>query len=300
LLARSRERLFSIRVQRPRPHLDDKIIAAWNGLMVSAYARGGQVLHELRYLENATRAAKFIRSQLWENSKRILFRSYRQGRGTVEGFADDYSFVIQGLLDLYETSFDVQWLKFAVELQETQDRMFFDQGTGGYFSTSGGDKSVFLRLKDDNDSAEPAASSVAALNLLRLAQIRNNAEWRQRAEKTINAFHATVSSFASAIPQMLVALDYSLNKPRQIVIAGKPDAPETQALLAEVRRHFLPNTVVLLADGAEGQAYLGENNEAIRAMSMIDGKPAAYVCENFTCKAPVKEPKALSQLLATR
>ena len=300
LLARSRERLFSIRVRRPRPHLDDKIIAAWNGLMISAYARGAQVLHEPRYLEHATRAAKFIRSQLWENSKRILFRSYRQGRGTVEGFADDYSFVIQGLLDLYEASFEVEWLKFAVELQETQDRLFFDQGTGGYFSTSGDDKSVFLRLKDDNDGAEPAASSVAALNLLRLAQIRNTAEWRQRAEKTINAFHATVSSFASAMPQMLVALDYSLSKPRQIVIAGKPDAPETQALLAEVRRHFLPSTVVLLADGAEGQAYLGENNEAIRAMSMIDGKPAAYVCENFTCKAPMTEAKALSQLLATR
>jgi len=300
LLARSRERLFSIRVRRPRPHLDDKIIAAWNGLMISAYARGAQVLHEPRYLEHATRAAKFIRSQLWENSKRILFRSYRQGRGTVEGFADDYSFVIQGLLDLYEASFEVEWLKFAVELQETQDRLFFDQGTGGYFSTSGDDKSVFLRLKDDNDGAEPAASSVAALNLLRLAQIRNTAEWRQRAEKTINAFHATVSSFASAMPQMLVALDYSLSKPRQIVVAGKPDAPETQALLAEVRRHFLPSTVVLLADGAEGQAYLGENNEAIRAMSMIDGKPAAYVCENFTCKAPMTEAKALSQLLATR
>ena len=130
--------------------------------MISAYARGAQVLHEPRYLENATRAAKFIRSQLWENSKRILFRSYRQGRGTVEGFADDYSFVIQGLLDLYEASFEVEWLKFAVELQETQDRLFFDQGTGGYFSTSGDDKSVFLRLKDDNDGAEPAASSVAA------------------------------------------------------------------------------------------------------------------------------------------
>ena len=300
LLARSRELLFSIRAQRPRPHLDDKIIAAWNGLMISAYARGGQLLHEPRYLENATKAAKFIRAQLWDNSRKVLFRSYRQGRSTVAGFADDYSFVIQGLLDLYEASFDVEWLKFAVELQETQDRMFLDQGNGGYYSTSGDDKSVFLRLKDDNDGAEPAASSVAALNLLRLAQIRNTVEWRQRAEKTINAFHAAVSSFPSAVPQMLVALDYSLSKPRQIVVAGKPDTPETQALLAEVRRHFLPNTVVLLADGAEGQAYLGENNEAMRAMSMIDGKSAAYVCENFTCKAPVTEPKALSQLLSTR
>jgi len=257
LLARSREILFSLRTKRPRPHLDDKIIAAWNGLMISALARGAQVLHERRYLESATRAARFIRTQLWEDSKRILFRSYRQGRSQVEGFADDYSFVIQGLLDLYEASFDIEWLKFAIELQGTEDRLFLDQKNGGYFSTSGDDKTVFLRLKDDNDGAEPAASSVAALNLARLAQIRNDAEWRQLAEKTINAFHATLSSFPSAMPQMLVALDYNLSKPRQIVIAGKNEAPETQALLAEVRRHFLANTIVLLADGAAGQTYLG-------------------------------------------
>jgi uncharacterized protein YyaL (SSP411 family) len=297
-LRRSRETLFAIRAKRPRPHLDDKIIAAWNGLMISAYARGAEVLHEPRYLESATRAAKFIRTQLWENSRKILFRSYREGRGNVEGFADDYAFVINGLLDLYQASFDVEWLKFAIELQETQDRLFYDEKSGGYFSTSGKDKSVFLRMKDDNDGAEPAASSIAAINLLRLAQIRDNKEWRERVGKTIEAFHATVSSFPSAMPQMLVALDYSLSKPRQVVIAGKIDAPATQALLAEVHRHFLPNTIALLADEGEGQRYLGEKVEVIRAMSPLDGKPAAYVCENFTCKAPVTDPKALCELLS--
>jgi uncharacterized protein YyaL (SSP411 family) len=297
-LRRSRETLFAIRTKRPRPHLDDKIIAAWNGLMISAYARGAEVLHEPRYLESATRAAKFIRTQLWENSRKILFRSYREGRGNVEGFADDYAFVINGLLDLYQASFDVEWLKFAIELQETQDRLFYDEKSGGYFSTSGKDKSVFLRMKDDNDGAEPAASSIAAINLLRLAQIRDNEEWQERAGKTIEAFHATVSSFPSAMPQLLVALDYSLSKPRQVVIAGKIDAPGTQALLAEVQRHFLPNTIVLLADGSEDQRYLGEKVEAIRAMSPIDGKPGAYVCEDFTCKAPVTDPQALRELLS--
>ncbi|HAK07104.1 MAG TPA: thioredoxin domain-containing protein, partial [Spartobacteria bacterium] len=197
-------------------------------------------------------------------------------------------------------SFDVEWLKFATELQETQDRLFFDEKNGGYFSTSGKDSSVPLRMKDDNDSAEPAASSVAAVNLLRLAQFRDDKELQDRAKKTIDAFSATLSHFASAMPQMLVALDYSLGKPRQIVIAGKPEAAATKALLAEVHRHFLPNKILLLADGAEGQKYLGEKNEAIRAMSMVDGKPAAYVCENFTCKAPVTDPKALDELLSTR
>jgi uncharacterized protein YyaL (SSP411 family) len=298
-LARSREKLLSIRAKRPRPQLDDKIIASWNGLMISAYARAAQVLNEPRYLESAMCAAKILRTQLYDDSHKTLFRNYRGGRSEVEGFADDYAFVIQGLLDLYEASFDVGWLRFAIELQETQDRLFLDDKSGGYFSTSGRDKSVVLRMKDDNDSAEPAASSVAALNLLRLAQFRDDKQMEEQGKKTINAFSATLSRFPSAMPQMLVALDFSLNKPRQIVVAGKPDAPETKALLAQVHRLFLPNKILLLADGAEGQKYLGEKNAAIRAMSMVDGKSAAYVCENFTCKAPVTDPAELRKLLAS-
>ncbi|HEU5247330.1 MAG TPA: thioredoxin domain-containing protein [Candidatus Udaeobacter sp.] len=297
LLAQCREELFSTRAKRPRPHLDDKIITAWNGLMISAYARAAQVIDERRYLEIATRAAKFLRTNLYEEKSKLLYRNYRGGRSDIEGFADDYAFVIQGLLDLYEVSFDVEWLKFAIQLQETQDRLFLDEKNGGYFSTSGKDESVFLRMKDDNDGAEPAASSVAALNLLRLAQFRDDKQMVERARKTIDAFTTTLSHFPSAMPQMLVALDYSLSKPRQIVIAGKKDTPETKALLGEVNQHFLPKTVLFLADGAEGQKYLGERSEAIRAMSPIDGKPAAYVCENFTCKAPVTEPKQLAELL---
>src|SRR5207249_3001970 len=237
-------------------------IAAWNGLMISAYARAAQVLDEPRYFESATRAANFVRAHLWDDSKKTFYRSYREGRGDVEGFADDYAFVIQGLLDLYEASFDVEWLKLATELQETEDRLFFDEKNGGYFSTSGNDQSVFLRIKDDNDGAEPAASSVAALNLLRLSQIRNDQSMSERARKTIGALATTLSHFPSAMPQMLVVLDYSLSKPRQIVISGKKDAPDTKALLNEVHRHFLPKTILLLADGGEGQKYLGEKNEA--------------------------------------
>ena len=298
LLTQSREKLFSIRTQRPRPHLDDKIIAAWNGLMISAYARAAQVLENPRYLEIATRTAKFLRTNLYEEKSKLLYRNYRGGRSDIEGFADDYAFIIQGLLDLYEASFDVEWLKFAVELQETQDRFFFDEKNDGYFSTSGKDESVFLRMKDDNDGAEPAASSVAALNLLRLSQFRDDKAMAERARKTIDAFATTLSHFPSAMPQMLVALDAASSKPRQIVIAGKREVPETKALLREVNRHFLPKTILVLADGAEGQKYLGEKNEAIGAMSPIDGKSAAYVCENFTCKAPVTDPRELAALLS--
>jgi uncharacterized protein len=296
-LERSRDKLSAIRAKRPRPHLDDKIIAAWNGLMISAYARAAQALDEPRYLETATRAANFIRAHLWDDAHKTLFRSYRDGRSLVEGFADDYAFVVQGLLDLYEASFDVEWLKFARQLEETQGRLFFDEKNGGYFTTSGKDASVLLRMKDDNDSAEPAASSIAALNLLRLSQIYDDKQLEHRARKTIDGFATTLSHFPSAMPQMLVALDFSSSKPRQIVIVGKKDAPETKALLKEVHRHFLPKTILVLADGAEGQKYLGKRNEAIRAMSMVNGKPAAYVCENLTCKAPVTDPTQLADLL---
>src|SRR5207237_7626715 len=227
------------------------------------------------------------------------YRNYRGGRSDIEGFADDYAFVIQGLVELYEASFDVEWLKFAVQLQETQDRLFFDEKNGCYFSTSGKDESVFLRMKDDNDGAEPSASSIAALNLLRLSQFRDDpaAAGAERARKTIDAFTTTLSHFPSAMPQMLVALDYSLAKPKQIVIAGKSDAPETKALLKEVHHHFLANKILILADGGEGQRFFGENNKAIAGMSPIDGKAAAYVCENFSCKAPMTDPKALRELL---
>jgi uncharacterized protein YyaL (SSP411 family) len=300
LLKEARKILFALRGKRPRPHLDDKIITAWNGLMISAYARGAQVLGDSSYLESATRAANFIRANLYDAHGKMLVRNYRGGKSEIEGFAEDYAFFIQGLLDLYEASFDTSWLKLAIDLQETQDRLFLDAKNGGYFSTTGKDKSVLFRAKEDNDGAEPSANSVAARNLLRLAQIRDSKEARDHAEKTINAFAPILNRVPSAMPQMLVALDSSLTKPRQIVIAGEKAAAETGKLLEEVRRHYLPDTILLLADEGEGRKFLGEKLEAIRAMKKVDGKAAAYVCENFTCKAPVTDAKALRELLSSR
>jgi uncharacterized protein YyaL (SSP411 family) len=299
LLTSAGETLFAVRAKRPRPHLDDKIITAWNGLMISAFARAAQVLGDAAYLETATGAAKFLRSQLYDPSRKVLFRNYREGRSAIEGFADDYAFLIQALLDLYEASFDIARLRWAIELQETQDRLFFDEERGGYFSGAGNDPSILLRLKEDNDSAEPAASSISALNLLRLAQIRNEQRFYERAEKTIDAFAPQIGHFPSAMPQMLVALDLSLSTPRQIVVAGERDSADTRALIAEVHRHFVPNKVLLFADGGERQRYLEEKLEALRGMKPIDGKPAVYVCENFTCKAPVTEAGSLRELLSS-
>ena len=238
--------------------------------MISAFARGAQVLDDASYLTAAEDAARCLRTHLFDESRQTLVRNYRQGRSAVEGFADDYAFVIQGLLDLYEASFKVEWLKFALELQETQDRLFYDAKSGGYFSGTGNDPSILLRMKEDNDGAEPAPSSVAALNLLRLAQVRGDQSYRERAERSIAAFSAILTRVPSAMPQMLVALDYSLSKPRQIVIAGEREAAATRALVNEVHRHYLPNKILLLAEGGESGAFLGgetgsrARNEAAR------------------------------------
>ncbi len=297
-LQKSGEILFRIREKRPRPHLDDKIITAWNGLTISAFARGAQLTDDPTYLKSANRAAEFIRANLYDESSKTLVRNYREGKGAVAGFAEDYAFVIQGLLDLYEAGFEVRWLKFAVELQETQDRLFLDKKNGGYFSTTGDDKSVLLRMKEDNDGAEPSPNSIAALNLLRLAQLRDSKADKERGEQTMNAFAPVLNRAPMALPQMLVALDYSLGKPRQIVIAGDKDKPDTKELLREVRRHYLPDSILILADEGEGQKFLGEKLEAVREMKRIDGKAAGYVCENFTCQAPVTEVSKLKKLLS--
>jgi uncharacterized protein YyaL (SSP411 family) len=296
-LGQSSMQLLAIRQKRPRPHLDDKIITAWNGLMISAYARAAQVFGDGQFLTAATKAAGFLRQKLYRESEQTLLRSYRGGPAEILGFADDYAFYIQSLIDLYEASFDVQWLRLAEQLQATQDRLFWDETNGGYFTSTGKDASILLRMKEDNDNAEPAPSSVAALNLFRLAQIRNAPEMRERAEETIAAFGRALQHYPTALPQLLVALDFGLTKPRQIIIAGRSDGADTRALLAEVRQHYLPDTIVLLADGSEGQQYLQEKLEEIREMKPGAGKAAAYVCENFTCHSPVTSPEELAKLL---
>ena len=292
-----RAALLELRAKRPRPHLDDKIITAWNGLMISAFARAAQLLGDPAYLETATRAAEFVREKLCDTKAHTLRRSYRGGPAGVAGFAEDYAFYIQGLLDLYEASFDTQWLELAEQLQTTQDRLFWDGQNGGYFTSTGDDPNIVIRMKEDNDNAEPAASSIAARNLLRLGQIRDAKEWRRRGQKTIEAFSAALNHFPSALPQMLVALDFSLTKPKQIIIAGESGATDTRELLDEVRRHYLPNTIVLLADGGAGQNFLAAKLEEVKAMKPIDGKAAAYVCENFSCKAPVTTREELRKFL---
>ena len=298
LLADARRRLGDIRARRPRPHLDDKAITAWNGLMISAFARAAQVLDEPRYAAAAERAAAFAGEHLFDPATGTLARRHRAGETAIDGFADDYASLVQGLLDLYETTFNVAHLAWAIALQTHLDEQFRDGEGGGYFSTTGNDPSVLLRMKEDYDGAEPSPNSVAALNLLRLSQMTDDPPLREMAARTFAVFGERLQEAPSALPQMLAAIAYHLDKPRQIIIAGKPGAADTRAMLRVVHASFIPNKIVLLADGGTGQEILGGHIDFINSVSMIDGKATAYICEDYSCLLPTSDLNAVAEMLA--
>lgn len=291
-LAQSRRILLERRAQRPRPHLDDKIITAWNGLALSAFARAAEVLHDAAYLECAERLAAFLKKHLWQDGR--LLRSYRQGPSAIAGFTADYAFLIQGLLDLYEAGGNIQWLQWAAELQQTQDSLFYDAEHGGYWSAEEGDSSRLLRLKEDNDGAEPSPNSVAMLNALRLGHMLDDPALRTRAEETLRVFSAQLRT-PLAMPLLFVALDYTLSPPLQIVLAG--DYAATDPLRRELHAHFIPRKTILFADSGAGQAWLAQRVPFIQSATGVDGAPTAYLCENFTCRQPVTTVEALRRAL---
>jgi len=297
ILADACQKLFAIRARRPRPYLDDKTITAWNGLMISAFARACQVLDDTQYLSAAVKSAQFIKTNLQDAKTGKLKRRYRDGEGSIDGYADDYAFLIQGLLDLYETSFDTNDLSWAFNLQERQNDLFWDNEHAGYFTTSGHDPNILLRMKGDYDGAEPSPNSVAALNLFRLSHALNEKSFREMGERTLAAFGNHLQQVPSAMPQIMVALDFSLAKTKQIVITGKLANADTQTMLRMVHKNFISNKIVLLADGTEGQAFLGKHLEFIRAVEARGGQATAFVCEDFTCQSPTTDPNTLLQQL---
>ncbi len=303
VLVSSLEKLRAVRAQRPRPHLDDKIITAWNGLMISALARGAvstaECLADKRefYRDAAVRAAEFIQRELYDEARGILYRCHREGRGANEGFAEDYAYFIGGLLDLYEATFDVRWLQWAERLQRTMDALFWDEAGGGYFNSRADDVSIVLRLKEDYDGAEPSPNSVAAANLLRLAAIFHDDALRSRARRTIEALRGQWAKTPQALPELLCAVERALDVPCQVVIAGDPQKADFQGLAATVIGRFGPRRAVLAADGGEGQRWLAERAPWLAEMRPVDGRAAAYVCVGQTCQAPVSTPELLRGLL---
>ena len=298
-LGRVREKLFEARARRPRPHLDDKILTAWNGLMIAALARAARVLpdspHRQDYLRAAARAATFIQRTLWRDGR--LLRRYRDGDAAIDAYAEDYAYLIWGLLELFQASGEAAWLRWAIELQGRQDELFWDAADGGWFSTTGTDPSVLLRLKEDYDGAEPAAGSVSALNVLTLAHLLGDDNYRQKAERTLARYGPRVGAAGRVIPMMLCALSQFHAPSMQIVVVGGRNAGAVHELEREIAAHYRPFAVHVPVDPD------ADHDDLKLILPFVDGMKAhgggaVYVCREFTCRQPVSAPDALrSELL---
>ncbi|XP_078444935.1 catalytics isoform X2 [Wolffia australiana] len=317
-----RKKLFDARLRRPKPHLDDKVIVSWNGLAISAFARASKVIkneggeafyfpvvgcNPSEYLDTAERAASFIRTQLYNEKSHRLTHSFRNGPSKAPGFLDDYAFLIAGLLDLYEFGGNIKWLKWAVDLQATQDELFLDTEGGAYFNTGGEDPSVLLRVKEDYDGAEPSGNSVSAINLIRFSSLFSNSksdEYHQKAEHLMAVFEDRLKERSIALPLMCCAADMlAVSSQKQVVIAGSNASAEFQDMISTIFSSYDPNRRVIQIDpnNKEEMEFWEEVNSSIAAMaksSLLVHRPVvAHVCENFVCRAPVSSPQALHDLL---
>ena len=296
-LEEAKAKLLELRAHRVRPHLDDKILTAWNALMISAFAQAAAVFDDDRYRKAARSAANFIAKTMYDPASGTLLRRYRDGDAAIPGFLDDYAFFIAALLDLYEADFDPAHLELAISLAAEMRRRFEDPAAGGFFSTEAGDANLVLRMKDDYDGAEPSGNSMALLDLLRLAHMTDRAEFHEAAERTFEYLGRKISSQPVALPQALVALDYTLARRREIVIAGARDNDATRDLLRAVHDRFLPHAVALLIDSAETRSKLERLFPAAATMGEVNHLPTAYVCEDYACRLPTNDVSKLTELL---
>ena len=302
ILHRTRLTMFKERLGRPRPQRDDKILAAWNGLMIAAFARMSRVLRGRGadgrtagepYLDAARRAAGFIREQMWQAKSGILLRRYRDGHAEIDGYAEDYAYMIYGLLELFQADPQPMWLEWAIALQRRQDELFWDEQGGGWFSTTGHDPSVLLRMKEDYDGAEPTASSISVLNLLTLSHLVSDPQWDDRIARTFRLFATRLEQMGRGVPMMASALSTHLAGVQQIVIA---EGEGGDALDRAVALCYLPFAIQLRV-APETRNSLAGSLPFLAAMQPVAGVTAAYVCRDFTCRQPVTTVDALEQEL---
>jgi uncharacterized protein YyaL (SSP411 family) len=288
-LARAREKLFEHRQRRPQPARDDKAIAAWNGLAIAALAEAGRLDGGERYLDAATRAAETILAGLRATDGR-LGRSWKDGRATGEGVLEDYADLADGLLALYEATFDERWFAAARDLADQILARFADP-SGGFFDTATDHERLVARPKDPQDNATPSGGSMATLVLLRLAALTGEGRYRTAAERAIRQVTAFVGRYPGGFANWLTAIDFALAPVLEVAVVGDAAAPETDRLLAPARDGFRPHQVVAVGDPAASGVPLLEGRFA------LNGRPTAFVCRNFACRQPVDEPEALAALL---
>lgn len=297
-LEESRKKLLQKRAGRMRPSLDDKILTSWNGLMISALARGGQVLAGDIYTASASRAADFILSRMKRDG--YLLHSYCRGEAAYKGFLDDYAYLVAGLLDLYEAIVKPCYLAEAVSLNSRMLALFWDEQNGGlFFSGKEAEEELPFKVKDAYDGALPSGNSVAALNMLRIAHFTGDKEMREKALRLMESFSASLRQAPSNYTAMLSALDFALGPVREMVLVGRTLEEDTErALLRVIQKQFLPRKVFLFYSPEQKTGYeLEQISAPVKDKEFVDGKPALYLCENFSCRAPFTNTNELEAFL---
>ena len=297
LLNEARTVVYEHREKRINPHLDDKILVSWNGYMISAYSRAYQILHDDDYLRSAEKAALFIKTNLYSAKDKILLRRFRDGEAGITANLSDYALLVGGMIDLYEASFNADWIEWADELNDLMIERFYDDKSGVFYDTPESSENLIVRMRDDYDGAEPTGNSIAVMNLLRLSQILNKGELREMADKILSYYSGILKKSPHALPQMLAAVDFSLTKPKQIIIAGDLKSDDTKMMLKTLYEFYIPNKVVIHADSENESNYVTKNLEIVKYMTMIKGKATAYVCENYACKLPTNDLVVFISLL---
>jgi uncharacterized protein len=297
-LAEARAALYAVRVKRPPPLRDEKILAAWNGLAISGFAVGGRVLGEPRYVAAAARAAAFVLERMRPDGR--LTRSWKDGRTGVAAFLDDQVFLTAGLLDLYEATFERRWLDEALALADDTERRFADPA-GGWYMTAGDHEKLIAREKPAYDGAEPSGASVALLSAQRLGTFTSDDRWRVVAERAVASLAGTLTENPLALAEALLAVDYAADEPREIAIVWpRHAAPESAAPLVDLlRRTFVPNRAIAATSEADAAA-LGALVPWIADKTALEGRPTAYVCVQGRCELPVHDPEALAARLGPR
>ena len=281
-----------------RPHKDDKILTDWNGLMIAALARAAQAFDGPAYAQAAQKAADFILASLRLHNGRLLHR-YRDGEAATAANLDDYAFLVWGLIELFEATFDNGTLQSAITLNRDLIAHFWDvNGGGGFFFSPDDGEALLLRQKEFYDGAVPSGNSVAMHNLLRIARMTADADCEQKAAQIGRAFASQVTQHPSAATHLLLALDFAIGPSYEVVIAGSLKQAETRKLLQLLRSRFLPNKVVLLRDADQERPALSRIAPFTEHMTPVNGKPAAYICSNFTCAAPTTDAETMLMLLA--
>jgi len=291
-IAESRARLYTARAQRAAPPRDEKILAAWNGLMISAYARAVLAFGDGEDANRAARAADFVLSRMRKDGR--LLRSYKDGRAQHDAYLEDYACMIAALLDLYEATGDLRWLDAAISLDGVLALHYEDQTAGGFFMTSDDHEKLLAREKPDYDGAEPSGNSIQTLNLLRLHELTTDDRYRQRAERALRSQAAILKRAPAALSEALLAVDYDTDTPKEIVIVTPHDRGEAAPFLARLEAAFVPNrTLTVTAESTVAQQ--ATRVPLVEGKIARGGKPTAYVCENRVCALPTADPATFAQ-----